>query len=309
MEYMQRIIQWLEVVTGVSSEFYQHLLVTLAVVAGLWLLSRMVLSLAFKREKDIRKRYQWRKITNYIITIIGILLLVNVWFGGLRSIATFLGLLSAGLVLALREPVLNMAGWVLIIWKRPFRIGDRIQVGDFYGDVIDIRLFQFSINEIRGWVDADQATGRVVNIPNGRLFIDPQANYNYGFPFIWNEVAVMITFESNWHRAKAILKEIVERHSEKLSEQALKHVKQQSQRHLIFYDDFSPSVYTDVRENGTRLTMRYMCSVMRRRQSTNDIWEDVLTAFASTADIRFAYPTTRFYQASEGQEMQRPEAP
>ncbi|WP_439882505.1 mechanosensitive ion channel family protein [Pontibacter sp. MBLB2868] len=306
---MRKITNWLESFTGVSSEFYQHLLVTLAVVLGLWLMSTLVLSIAFKREKDIRKRYQWRKFTNYIITGIGIILLVNVWFGGLRSIATFLGLLSAGLVLALREPVLNMAGWLFIIWKRPFRIGDRVQVGDIIGDVIDIRLFQFSVNEIRGWVNADQATGRVVNIPNGRLFTDPQANYNYGFPFIWNEVTVVVTFESNWHRAKAILTEIVDKHDEKLSEQAMQQVKRQSQRHLIFYDDFSPSLFTDVQENGIRLTMRYMCSVLRRRKSTNDIWEDVLTAFASTDDVRFAYPTTRFYQANEGQKMQGYDVP
>ena len=231
---MHEITYWLEGVTGASAEFYEHLLLTLAVVLGLWLLSTLILQLVLKREKDLRKRYKWRKFTNYIFTGIGFILLVNVWFGGLRSIATFLGLFSAGLVLALREPVLNMAGWVLIIWKRPFRIGDRIQIGDFYGDVIDLRLFQFSINEIRGWVDADQATGRVVNIPNGRLFTEPQANYNYGFPFIWNEVTVVITFESNWHRAKAILSEIADRHSEKLTEQALQQIKRQSQQHLIF---------------------------------------------------------------------------
>lgn len=303
---MRRITQWLENGTGVTAEFYEHLLLTLAVVAGLWLLSTLILAVAFKREKDIIKKYQWRKFTNYIITGIGIILLVNVWFGGLRSIATFLGLLSAGLVLALREPVLNMAGWFLIIWKRPFRIGDRVQIGTYAGDVIDIRLFQFSLNEIRGWVDADQPTGRVINVPNGRLFSEPQANYNYGFPFIWNEVSVTITFESNWSRAKAMLAEVVNRHTEKLSEQALQQVKQRSQQHLIFYENFDPQVYTDVRENGVRLTMRYLCSIMRRRQSEHDIWEDVLAAFATTSDIHFAYPTTRFYHSSEGQEMQRP---
>ncbi|GAB3200150.1 small-conductance mechanosensitive channel [Pontibacter aydingkolensis] len=302
---MRDFILWLERVTGLSAEFYEHLFLTLAVVLGLWLVSTLVLQVVFKREKDIRKRYKWRKFTNYIITIAGLLFLVNVWFGGFRSIATFMGLLSAGLVLALREPLLNIAGWLIIIWKRPFRIGDRIQVGEYIGDVIDQRLFQFTINEIRGWVDADQATGRVVHIPNARIFTEEQANYNYGFPFIWNELTVRITFESNRHRAKALLAEIVERHGEHLSEQALNQVKWQSQQHLIFYEDFGPKVYTEVREYGVKLTMRYMCSIMRRRQSEHDIWEDVLNAFASTADIQFAYPTTRFYQTFEGQEMPR----
>ncbi|MBC5992035.1 mechanosensitive ion channel family protein [Pontibacter cellulosilyticus] len=296
---MERVTRWFSDLTGLTYEFVEHLLITLLVLLGLWLLSRITLSIVFRQEKDLRKRYKWRKFTNYTITIIGIILLVNIWLGGLRSVATFLGLLSAGLVLALREPVLNMAAWVFIIWKRPFRVGDRIQVGEYAGDVIDQRLFQFTINEIDGWVDADQATGRIVHIPNLKVFTEPQANYNYGFPFIWNEVTVRITFESNWQRAKAILTEIVQRHCESLSDTALNQVKKQSQQHLIFYENFNPHVYTDVLENGIRLTMRYMCSIMRRRKSEEAIWEDVLKAFATTSDIQFAYPTTRFYTAGE----------
>ena len=298
---MRFISQQLASFTGLSSDLISNILATLLIVLVLWLLSKLTLRIITKRELDLRKQYKWRKFTNYIITGIGFILLINIWFGGIGSIATFLGLLSAGLVIALREPVLNIAGWLFIIWKRPFRIGDRVQLGTVAGDVIDIRLFQFSLNEINGWVEADQATGRVVHIPNLKVFTEPQANYNFGFPFIWNEVAVRITFESNWSRAKAILQEIVQRHGENLNEAALTQVKRQSQQHLIFYEDFSPQVYTDVVENGIKLTIRYMCSIMRRRKSENDIWEDVLKAFATTSDIHFAYPTTRFYQSGESQ--------
>ena len=300
-DYMRLNLQWLSDIPGVESEFVRDVLTTLLVLLGLWLLSKLILRFVLKRNLDLRKQYKWRKFTNYSITLIGLILLINIWFGGLRSIATFLGLLSAGLVLALREPVLNIAGWLFIIGKRPFRIGDRIQVGNYAGDVIDIRLFQFSINEINGWVEADQATGRVVHIPNLKVFTEPQANYNYGFPFIWNEISVRITFESNWQRAKAILQEIVERHGENLSDTALKQVKRQSQEHLIFYENFNPHIYMDVMENGIRITMRYMCSLMRRRKSEDAIWEDVLKAFATTSDIQFAYPTTRFYQSGDSQ--------
>lgn len=296
---MKKITRWLSEISGISLVFIEHVVITLIVLLGLWLLSNLILRIAFKQEQDLRKQYKWRKFTNYIITGIGIVLLINIWFGGLRSIATFLGLLSAGLVLALREPLLNIAGWLFIIWKRPFRIGDRVQVGDYAGDVIDLRLFQFSINEIGGWVAADQATGRVVHVPNAKVFTEPQANFNYGFPFIWNEVPVNITFESNWNRAKALLTEIVERNAESLSEQALKQVKKQSQQHLIFYENLNPQLYLTITESGIKLTMRYMCSIMRRRQSENAIWEDVLKAFATTSDIQFAYPTTRFYQSEE----------
>lgn len=303
---MRRITHWLERTTGLTAEFYHDLLYTIGLILVLWLLSRMLLWAIFRREKDLRKQYQWRRFTNYVSTVLSILVLSNIWFNGFESIATFLGLLSAGLVLALREPLLSMTAWLYILWMRPFRIGDRIQVGDTIGDVIDIRLFQFTLNEIRGWVDADQATGRVVNVPNARIFTVPQANYNYGFPFVWHEIPVCVTFESNWKKAKEILEEVTQRHAEQLSEAAVQQVKRQSQRHLIFYEDLQPKLFTTVQENGIQLTVRYLCGIMRRRQSTHLIWEEVLTQFLAAPDIQFAYPTTRFYHGSEGQ---RPEQP
>ncbi len=303
---MHKIIHWLETSTGLSAAFYHDLLYSMAIIGLLWVLSRVLLWAIFRREKDVRKQYQWRRFTNYVATGLAFLLLSNIWFNGFESIATFLGLLSAGLVLALREPLLNVAGWLFIVWKRPLRIGDRIQIGDTIGDVIDIRLFQFTLNEIRGWVDADQATGRIVHVPNGRVFTAPLANYNYGFPFVWQEVPVYITFESNWQKAKQILEEIVTRHAEQLSEAAQQQVKRQSQRHLIFYEDLQPRLYTTVVENGIRITVRYLCGLMRRRESAHLIWEEVLTQFLAAPDIQFAIPATRFYEGSGAQAAEMP---
>ncbi|WP_299754640.1 mechanosensitive ion channel domain-containing protein [uncultured Pontibacter sp.] len=299
---MRNLTYWLAAHTGLTTEFYSRLLYSLAVIGVLWLLSLFLQRFINKQQADLRKKYQWRKVTNYSITTLSLIFLSYIWLDGFQSIATFLGLLSAGLVLALREPVLNMAGWVFIIWKRPFHIGDRIQIGDHIGDVIDIRLFQFTLNEIQGWIKADQASGRVVNIPNLKVFTETQANYNYGFPFIWEEIPVRITFESNWQKAKGILWEVMHEHAEQLSEAAREQIRWQSQQHLIFYEDLQPHLYTAVRDNGIELTMRYVCNLMRRRQSVHLIWEDVLVRFMATPDIRFALPATRFYRGEEGQE-------
>lgn len=293
---MQKIIYWIEENTGISAEILENLLLSVAVVLVLWLLSHIFLKIIFKNQLDLRRQYWWRKVTNYTVMLLGFLLLANIWFKGFQPIATFLGLLSAGLVLALKEPVLNMAGWLLIIWKRPFRVGDRIEIEGQIGDVIDIRLFQFSLNEVHAWVDADQTTGRVVHVPNGKLFTTPQVNYNYGFPFLWHEISVNITFESNWKKAKSILSASAGRHGEQLSKESEEQLRRLSQRHLIFYESLAPKIYTKVVENGVRLTMRYLCSVGRRRESEHLVWEEILDAFMASDDIRFAYPTMRFYQ-------------
>ncbi|MDO6390585.1 mechanosensitive ion channel family protein [Pontibacter sp. BT731] len=301
---MRKIEYWIEDNFHLSAQVQENVLKSLIALLVLWVLSRVLLRLASRQQTDTRKLYQWKKTTNYVVTALGIIFLANIWFEGFKSITTFLGIFSVGLVVVLRDPILNMMGWVFLIWKRPFKVGDRIKIGLYTGDVIDIGFFQFTINELGEWVDSEQATGRVVHIPNSQVFTQGQINYNYGFPFLWHEVQLRITFESNWQKAKVILQDIALRHSERLNEEQEQRVRIEAQQHLIFYRSFEPKVFIKVRENGIQITVRYLCNLNGRRESENKIWEDTLTEFLATSDIRFAYPTTRFYSAGEGQESE-----
>jgi small-conductance mechanosensitive channel len=190
---------------------------------------------------------------------------------------------------------MSLAGWGFIIWRRPFEVGDRIQVGDVAGDVIDLRIFQFTVLEIGNWVDADQSTGRIIHIPNGRVFTEPQANFTKGFQYIWIEIPVILTFESNWLKAKNILKQIADQHGLSLSGMAQRSVKEASKKFMIYYRNLTPIVYTSVRNNGVLLTIRCLSDPRKRRKSEEIIWESILHAFAEHADIEFAYPTQRFF--------------
>lgn len=296
---MRKIEHWIEETLGFPAAVQENIISSIVVLIVLWVISRLLLRVASQWQTDSRKLYQWEKTTNYVVTGLGIISLANIWFEGFQSIATFLGLLSAGLAVALRDPIANMFGWIFLIWKRPFKIGDRIRIKEHTGDVIDINFFQFTLNELGEWVDSEQATGRVVNIPNSQVFTQSQINYTYGFPYLWHEVKVPITFESNWQKAKAILEDIGNRNCVHLSEAAEQSIRRESQRHLIFYRDFKPKVFTKVRENGVQLTIRYLSGLSGRRESEEKIWEEVLTLFRSAPDINFAYPTTRFYSSME----------
>jgi small-conductance mechanosensitive channel len=245
----------------------------------------------------------------YTVSILALFLVGRIWFTGFRSIATFLGLVGAGIAIALKDPLTNLAGWLFILWRRPFRVGDRIQLGNDAGDVIDQRLFQFTLLEIGNWIDADQSTGRLVHIPNGLVFVTPLANYTRGFPYIWNEVPVQVTFESNWESAKAILREIADRHGSQFTQSAERDVLSASRQFMIFYSTLKPTVYTTVKDSGIMLTIRYLCDPRQRRGTSQAIWEDTLREFAKHDDIDLAYPTTRFYNnATEGKVSLRPPA-
>ncbi len=301
------ITKWLEQTLGLSQDIQAKLVASIIVIFVLWLVRRIILTIAFRRNQDVRFRYHLRKTTVYIISVIGFLILGRMWFEGFQSLATFLGLLTAGLAIALRDPLANLAGWLFIIWRKPFKVGDRVQMGENSGDVIDIRIFQFTIMEIGNWVDSDQSTGRIIHIPNGKIFTDVQANYTAGFNYIWNEIPVLLTFESNWKKAKDILLAIINKRAEHLSSAAQEKIKEASRKFMIFYTKLTPIVYTAVKDSGVLLTIRYLCDPRKRRTSEQDVWEEILDEFSKCDDIDFAYPTQRFYNNfTEGKSGTKP---
>ncbi|MBE0570851.1 MAG: mechanosensitive ion channel [Ignavibacteriaceae bacterium] len=292
---------------GVSPEIQLKLLESLIVILLIIIIQRLVKKFLLGKIEDIKVRYQWQKISLYLSVFFIIIFLISTWLNIFGSVATFLGLISAGIAIALKDPLVNMVAWGFILIRQPFKVGDRIQIGKIAGDVIDIRLFQFSVNEIGNWVDADQSTGRIIHIPNGMVFTEPQANYTAGFEYIWNEMPVLLTFESNWKKAKQILTDIVNHHGIVLSTNAEKQIKEAAKKFLIFYSKLTPIVYTSVKDSGVLLTLRYICDPRERRSIEEKIWEDILNQFASCNDIDFAYPTQRFYNNStEGKKDLKP---
>ena len=293
------MIDWLQAHLGMNPELRTRLLVTVGTIVGLWLLRHFVLGFVYRRVQDPWGRYRWRKGVTYALVAVGVVLVSQTWFVGTAALTTYLGLVSAGLAIALKEPVSNLAGWAFIIWRRPFEVGDRIQIGPHAGDVIDLGLFQFTLNEIGAWVQADQSSGRIIHVPNGKVFSDPVANYNKGFRYIWNEVPVVVTFESDWRKAKQILGKIAVKHAEHLTAQAEQELLAASQQYLINYRKLTPIVYTNVVDYGVQLTIRYLIEPRKRRGTEHAIWEEILTEFASAPDIDLAYHTTRGFKYTE----------
>ena len=294
--------EWLQL-HGVSPELQGKLELTVLVIATLWIVRRIVLGLAYRGVTDAWGRYRWRKAVTYVALAVGIILVGRTWFVGMQTLATFFGLLSAGLAIALKDPVADLAAWAFIVWARPFEVGDRIQIGAHAGDVIDLRLFQFTLNEIRNWVDADQSTGRIIHINNGRVFTEPLANYDKGFKYIWNEVPVLITFESDWRKAKEILNRIAFKHAEHLTAKAEQDLLAASRQYLINYRKLTPIIYTKVVDSGVQLTMRYLIEPRKRRGTEHAIWEEVLTEFAACKEVDLAYHTVRSFKHTEEGKM------
>ncbi|MFC1839429.1 mechanosensitive ion channel family protein [Thermodesulfobacteriota bacterium] len=293
----QLVDEYLNLSPEMTEKLFLSIIIFLLLSGGKLLINIIIK----KRVEDATGSYRWRRAVLYTYTILLIVLIGPIWIRGITSLTTFLGLASAGIAVAMHDTIANLAGWFFIIWRKPFKVGDRIEVGEIAGDVIDIRIFQFSIIEIGNWVDADQSTGRIVHVPNSKVLREPLANSHIGFEYIWHEIPILITFESDWKRAKQLLKNIAREYIERLSEGAQDQIRRAAKKYLIFYGALTPIVYTTVKDSGVLLTIRYLVDPRQRRSTEQNIWEAVLDTFGIEKNIDFAYPTTRFYRWEPGQ--------
>ncbi len=281
------------------ASFQGRALASIVLIGAFLYLRLLLLRLLHKRVTDATLSYTWRRRITYAVTVLLILLIGWIWSDTFQSIGTLLGLVAAALVLAVRDLIANVAGWVFIHSRRLFGVGDRIEISSHTGDVIDIRLFEFTLLEVGNWVHADQSTGRIIHVPNGKVLTDPLINYTKDFNFIWNELSVIITFESNWQKAKSILSSIAGGVLADTSTEAREQLKKAAERYMIFFRNLTPIVYTRVQENGVELTIRHLTHPRERRTTEHHLWEEILLRFSEHDDISLAYPTIRYYQRGE----------
>ena len=298
MERFTGMLDRLEEITGLDAALRGKLLLSLLIVSFFYLLATIACRVIYDRVEDVAIAHHRRRMVTYTSWAVILLCVARVWFKGVGSIVTVLGIASAGLVIALQDVFANLMGWLFILWRRPFVVGDRIEIAGSAGDVIDIRLFQTHVVEIRNWVHADQSTGRILLIPNARFYREPLANFSRGFAYIWTELAVLITFESNWRRGKQILADLAQRHCEDLSHDVQARVRAAAKEYPIHFSNVKPRVYTAVKEAGILLTLRYL-DLPRRRDTEEILWEGVLDAFSACDDLDFAYPTVRQFRAPQ----------
>lgn len=294
-EYLHLWAKRLQEITGFHPDFQEKVVSTIFAFLFLWLVNYTILKLLNKSVKDDITKLRWEKSITPIYYAILIFTVGRIWILAFHSLANYLGLVSAGIAIALKDPLVNVFAYTYIIGRKPFSVGDRVMVDGIKGDVIDVKLFQFSVMEIGDWVKGDQTTGRIVQIPNGHVFTKSVTNYSDGFNFIWEELNVLITFESDWQKTKEILQTVLDYKTKPWSEDALNQIKKRDKDFLIFNTTTKPTLFLNVEESGVNFTMRYMVNPRKRRWCQQIVWEEVLLEFAKEQNIDLAYPTTRFY--------------
>ncbi len=194
----------------------------------------------------------------YVVVFFLIVFAFLSYGGSLAGIGLAAGLLSAALGWALQRPITGVAAWLMMVIKRPFEIGDRVIIGSVKGDVLDLTLTHIHISEIGGTINAEENSGRIVLVPNAKLFEQDIVNYTKEDENILDEVKFSITFESNLEKAKKIAASSANKVLNNLGEVI-------KEPYLRIW--FQPS--------GIDVTIRYFVSATLREKARSQITQEI----------------------------------
>jgi small-conductance mechanosensitive channel len=133
----------------------------------------------------------------------------------------------------------------------------------------------------------------MIRIPNSDIFNKPLANYSKGFNYNWFEIPVVVTYESDWRKTKQLLSELISNYCKSYEDQLNRELKSARQNFPINYTYTTPTIYTSSLDHGICLTIRYLVSTRKIRESSHELWESILELSEIHDDIDLAYPTIR----------------
>jgi len=244
-----------------------------------------------RRLSDSKTRYGFRKAVSLILIMLTMVVLLRIWIPNPQALLVAYGVVAAGLAVALQDVVKNLAGSLSIFLGGIFKVGNRIEINGVTGDVIDIGLFSTTLLEIKNWIDADQATGRIVSVPNGAVLNQPVKNYTLQHTYLWDELTVVVTPESDWSEAMLLLGVIGKEHTEEFIEKADRSLSNLERYYYVEGHVLEPNVYVKPAPNGYALTLRYVVDAWKRRSTSSDIWGHIIRVFDEHGNI-FIAPTS-----------------
>lgn len=238
-----------------------------------------------------QEKYIRRGNLGLLTTLASVVVLILLWARLFQNKGTFFGLLGAGVALALREPLLSMAGRLSIWAGHMYRVGDRIEFQQMAGDVIGIGIFYTRMLEIGNWIHGDQATGRIVQFPNSSVYQHAVYNYTLNFSYIWDELMLPVTYASDVAAATEILVKTGEEYTRDFLENAKGELERLRANFLLPDLNLQPTVFTKVTSNYVELSMRYLVDPRKRRAANSWLYARILDRVRQNANISIGSDT------------------
>lgn len=164
------------------------------------------------RVKNAVYQYNLKRVSRLVLWLLIAFFVLTIFFQNWYTAVVSFGLISLILGFALQTPITSFIGWVYILVREPYRVGDRIKIGTATGDVIDVNYLDTTLWEFGGdYLSTEHPSGRIIKFPNSSVLSTPVYNYTWPlFPYIWNEVKFPIAYNADLEFVAATMKEVAE---------------------------------------------------------------------------------------------------
>lgn len=246
----------------------------------------------FSSDSDIQSIFTRRRITRYTFAFLGIFCSIPIFYSKISYLPTILAFTGAGFMISVKDITLNIAGWFLIHGNSGFTIGDRIEIGEVKGEVINIGLMRFTLLEVNTEHHADQSSNRLVHVPNHHAIIHKVFVISQEMDFIWDEVYIFLKINSNWQKAKSLCESILSETiiNENYAKTFEHKIRKLSKNYLVRLGKTTPIVYVTIEDGKIMLALRYLTHVHQKRQNRAFISEKILTRFKKEKSIQIFSP-------------------
>ena len=192
-------------------ELSHRILRGLALVVIVLAIAKSVKVYAIGRIEDSPTRFTLRRILLLVSGLLIAVITISVVFVNWYPAVAALGVGSIIVGLAVQTPMKSFIAWIYILVRRPFQVGDRIQIGDATGDVIDVGYLDTTLWEFGGhYISGDHPSGRVIRFPNEKVLDEIVWNYSWPlFPYIWNEIKFQIAYQSDLQFVSETMQRVV----------------------------------------------------------------------------------------------------
>lgn len=179
------------------------------------LVDKLAKNRAEKKEKDIR--YILHNIKHFI-NFVMVLSLLFVWSTEIQNFALSIAAFAVAIVLATREFIQCVIGFFYLVTTRPFRVGDWIQVGDYFGEVAETDWVKTTMHEID--IRTYQFSRKTIYIPNNKLITSSIKNLNFVKRFATHHFAIVRRESFNPYPIHSLLTEKAKQYCEEFEDVA-----------------------------------------------------------------------------------------
>jgi len=244
-----------------------------------------------KRIKVSKTRYSFKKTVSIVYIVVLVAVVINIWVENTQSLLVSYGIIAAGLAVALQDLFKNFVGGIIIFVTGIYRVGDRVEINSRKGDVIDIDILYTTLMEMGEWMSGDQATGRLTIIPNGYILSGSVNNYTKDHDFLWDDISVPITYDSDWREAVTKILSVVRRETDHVAYSAEKSLSTLEEKYYLPRRVVEPAVFITLTDNWINFNIRYMTVVRERRLTKNKLSRMILDEIEKSDKIKVASTT------------------